>query len=122
MEPQTKENAIVTLSFDFSLAIIEFVEELEDCRKYAIAKQLIRSGTSIGANVVESQEGESVKDFVHKLSIAQKEAAETYYWLKLCEKSKNYPDPKGLCDKVLVIRRILKSIIVNTINKHIKPK
>jgi len=57
-----KENLIVTLSFDFALSIIEFAEELESQRKYVIANQLLKSGTSIGANVREAQNAESKAD------------------------------------------------------------
>ena len=82
------------MTFDFALNIISFSEELEAMRKYNMANQLFRSGTSIGANTWESQNGESKADFIHKLKIAAKEADETKYWLLLCDKSENYPDAK----------------------------
>lgn len=72
-------NRIVDLSFDFALQIISFAELLESNRKYALANQLLRCGTSIGANVSEAQNSESKLDFVHKLKIAAKEAEETQY-------------------------------------------
>ncbi len=62
-----RENLIVNLTFQFALNIIEFSEELEDVKKYVIAKQILRSGTSIGANVREAQNAESKNDFTHKL-------------------------------------------------------
>ena len=77
-----KENLIVDLTFDFALEIIEYCEKLEELRKYVIARQLLKSGTSIGANVNEAQNAESKSDFIHKLKIAAKEADETKYWLK----------------------------------------
>ena len=84
-------NAIIDLSFKFALNIIAFVEILEQEKKFVVANQLLKSGTSIGANVREAQNGESKQDFIHKLKIAAKEADETEYWLLLCENSENYP-------------------------------
>jgi four helix bundle protein len=88
-----KDNLILKLSFEFSLLIIEYTEELEIRKRFVIAKQLLRSGTSIGANVKEAQNAESKADFIHKIKIAAKEADETEYWLELCKFSKNYPEP-----------------------------
>ncbi len=80
-----KDNIILIKSFEFSKNIIEFAERLEKERKFVVSNQLIKSGTSIGANVKEAQNGESKKDFIHKLKIALKEADETEYWLFLCD-------------------------------------
>jgi four helix bundle protein len=82
-----KENIILKLTFEFSLDIINYVELLESNRKYVIANQLLKSGTSIGANVREAQNAESKNDFIHKLKIAAKEIEETEYWLELCKAS-----------------------------------
>jgi len=106
-----KENLIVDLTFAFSLKIIDFTELLESKRKYNLANQLFRSGTAIGAMVNEAQNAESKKDFVHKMKMAAKECDESSYWLRLCEKAKNYPDPEGLVEDVAVINRILSKII-----------
>jgi len=106
-----KENLTVKLTFDFALDIIEFSEELEANRKFAIAKQIIRSGTSIGANVREAQNAESKNDFIHKFKIAAKEADETEYFLLLCQFSKGYPFSESLIEKLKVITRILSKII-----------
>ncbi len=86
---ENKENIIVKLSFEFALEIIEYAEILEEKRKFVIANQLLKAGTSIGANVNEAQNAESKADFIHKLKIAAKEAEETEYWMKLCEKADN---------------------------------
>ena len=67
-----KENAILDLSFKFALEIIKFTENLETLRKYNLANQLFRSGTSIGANIREAQSAESKADFIHKVKIADK--------------------------------------------------
>ena len=82
-----QNNPILKETFEFSLLIVKYSEELEKKRKYAIAKQIIRSGTSIRANVKEAQNAESKADFIHKMKIALKEADETEYWLFLCEKN-----------------------------------
>jgi len=94
---------IVELTLEFSLEIIRYCEELEKQRKYVIARQLLKSGTSIGANVSEAQSPESKADFIHKMKIAAKEASETAYWLVLCLKSENYPNCKILQEKILSI-------------------
>jgi len=106
-----KRNEILELSFEFSIAIIEFCELLEDNRKYVIARQLLKSGTSIGANVREAQNPHSRADFISKLIIAAKEADETEYWLLLCEKSNRYPNPGKLFDSITSIKKLLNKII-----------
>ena len=106
-----KENLIVDLTFKFALKIIEIVETLESRRKYVVANQLIRSGTSIGANVWVGQSPESRDDFVHKMKIAAKEADETEYWPLLCQHSKGYPDCNTLIQDLLYIKRVLSKII-----------
>ena len=73
-------------SFLFSVRIVTLARYLqEEKRDYILSKQLIRAGTSIGANIVESQQAQSRADFISKLSIALKEAVETNYWLRLLE-------------------------------------
>lgn len=74
-------NEILELSIEFSLRIIAYTEILESNRKFVVAKQLMKSGTSIGANIFEAQSAESRADFIHKFKIADKEAKETEYWL-----------------------------------------
>jgi len=106
-----KKNLIVDLTFDFALTIISFCEDLEKERKYNLANQLFRSGTSIGANTWESQNAESKADFIHKLKIAAKEADETKYWLLLCDRSENYPDTKNYLIELESIIKVLSKII-----------
>lgn len=106
-----RENVIVKLTLDFALDVIVYTELLEEHRKYVIARQLLKSGTSIGANVRESQNAESKTDFIHKMKIAAKEVDETEYWLTLCELSPNYPNPDGLKVKLLSIHNIISKII-----------
>ena len=106
-----KENLILKLTLEFALEIVEYSELLEEKKKYVIARQLLKSGTSIGANVREAQNAESKADFIHKLKIATKEADETEYWLMLCEMSKNYPKNELLKEKLKAIINILSKII-----------
>lgn len=114
MAGANKDNLILDLTKEFSLLVIKYVEALEEGRRYVIANQLLRSATSIGANVWEAQNSESKVDFAHKFKIAAKEAAETEYWLILCEESESYPDPEGLMEKLKTIDRILGKIISST--------
>ena len=88
-----KQNIIVEKSFDFALDIIEFSEMITEKKKFSLADQIFRAGTSIGANIREAQNAESKNDFIHKMKIAAKEADETEYWLQLCEKSIYLPTP-----------------------------
>lgn len=104
-------NVIVDLSLEFALSIIAFSELLEEKRKFVIAKQILRSGTSIGANIREAQNAESKADFIHKLKIAAKEAEEVEYWLLLCQFSKNYPDTEHLRAELISIKKLLSKII-----------
>jgi len=106
-----KENLIVDLSFQFALKIVSFSEELEERKKYVVGKQLLKSGTSIGANIREAQNAESKADFIHKLKIAAKEADETEYWLLLCEESANYPTTVELRKDLASIIKVLSKII-----------
>jgi four helix bundle protein len=106
-----KENVIVKLTFEFALEIIDFAEELESKRKFVIANQLLKSGTSIGANVREAQNAESKNDFIHKFKIAAKEVDETEYFLRICEFAQTYPFRSELLDKLDVIMRIISKII-----------
>lgn len=81
------ENIVERKSFDFALQIIGLYKRLVDEKGYIISKQILRSGTSIGANINESISAESKKDFISKLSISLKEARETNYWLLLLKES-----------------------------------
>ena len=82
-----KESLIQRKSFAFSLLIIELYRKLQSHNEFVLSKQLLRSGTSIGANVEEASAAQSRKDFLSKMSIASKEARETKYWLRLLNES-----------------------------------
>lgn len=109
-----KENVIVKLTFQFASKIIAFSEKLEEEKKFVISRQLLKSGTSIGANVREAQNAESKADFIHKLKISAKEADETQYWLELCQHAPSYPFDSSLNDDVEVIIKVLSKIIASS--------
>lgn len=110
-----QRNEVLELSFEMALMIIEFSEVLEEKRKYIIARQILKAGTSIGANVREAQSCESMLDFIHKLKISHKEAEETEYWLLLCEKAKSYPSsPPEMNESLSSIQKLLSRIISST--------
>lgn len=83
-----KENIIQSKSYNFALHIVVFYQYLvKEKKEFVLSKQVLRSGTSIGANVEEALGGQSKKDFVSKLSIAYKEARETHYWIRILRDS-----------------------------------
>ncbi|MCB9222661.1 MAG: four helix bundle protein [Crocinitomicaceae bacterium] len=110
------KNEILELTFKFSLSIIEFSENLESNRKFNMANQLFRSGTSIGANVREAQNPQSRADFISKMKIASKEVEETQYWLQLCDQSPNYPKADKLLEELVSIKLIINKIVVTAKN------
>jgi four helix bundle protein len=112
-----EKNVIVKQSFEFALGIIEFCEILESKKKFILANQLMKSGTSIGANVWEAQNAESTNDFIHKFKIAAKEMDETEYWLLLCKFSQSYPEEETLLPKLECISKIINRIIATTKSK-----
>lgn len=112
-----KENIVVLKSIDFSLDIISFCETLEQNKKFVIANQLLKSGTSIGANIHEAQNAESRADFIHKMKIAAKELEGTKYWLILCEKAASYPFNIHLKSKINELGLIVYKIISSSKSK-----
>lgn len=108
------KNIIVEKVLDFGLEIVRFCELLNESKKFVVSNQLLRSGTSLGANVFEAQHTESKLDFVHKMKIAVKEASETLFWLLICERSSNYPDSSSLKIMVEEIIRIISKIIITS--------
>ena len=116
-----KKNEILDLSFDFALEIIKLVKYLKSKKEFVLSNQLLKSGTSIGANVSEAQAAQSTKDFISKMSIASKEAKETEYWLRLLDKSnylKEYQKKPILFDMIQSVNKLLTSIIKTTQEKN----
>ena len=104
-------NPILKLLFDFSLMVIDYCEKLENEKKYVIARQLLKSGTSIGANAMEAQNGKSKADFIHKIKNAAKQTGKLQYWLRLCEYSNKYPGCKELIAKLKEINKVIGKIL-----------
>ena len=109
-----KENIIKEKSFAFAVRIIQLFKYLQnDKKEFILSKQLLRSGTSVGALIRESEHAESKADFIHKLAIAQKECNETIYWLELLEKTKyiNKEEFGSINNDAMEILKIITSII-----------
>lgn len=105
-------NIIQHRTFEFALMVIQVYKEMVEKKEFVLSKQLVRSGTSIGANVEEAMAAISKKDFIHKMSVSSKEARETRYWLKLIEASKLInADIKQCLLEVEEIVRILTAIV-----------
>lgn len=107
-------NIIETKSFNFAIRIVNLYKHLTTEKKeYILSKQLLRSGTSIGANVAEAEQAQSRADFVSKMNISLKEVSETKYWIKLLQATEYLSDKEGnsiLSDSV-ELEKILVSII-----------
>ena len=115
-----RDNVIKSKSFKFSVRIVKLYKYLtEERTEFIMSKQLLRSGTSIGANVRESEHAESKADFIHKLSIALKEANETEYWLDLLKET-NYLNNSEYISIQIEIKEILK--LLTSIIKTSKQK
>lgn len=111
------ENVIKNKSFSFALRVVKLYKFLtQEKKEYVLSKQLLRSGTSVGALVREAEQAESKLDFIHKLAIAQKEANESDYWLELLFKSEYLNDAQfeSLKEDIIEINKILASIIITT--------
>jgi four helix bundle protein len=117
-----RENIIVSKSYAFALEIVNLYKILiSSSKEYVLSKQLLRAGTSIGANVNEAISSETKKDFVHKLGIALKEARETAYWINLLKDSnyislEDYSKTINQCNELI---RIISSIIITTKEKYL---
>ena len=101
------ENVIEIKSFDFAVRIVDLYKYLTKTkREFVMARQLLRCGTSIGANVAEAEKGQSKADFNAKMNIAMKEANESYYWLRLLNRT-GYLNEKEFLSMEKDIREIL---------------
>lgn len=108
----TKDNLILDRTFDYALKIIGLYRIMAKQKEFVLSKQLLRSGTSIGANVEEACAAYSKKDFAAKMSIASKEARETRYWLRLIDKSQIINvDVKDYLIEIEQIKLILTAIV-----------
>ncbi len=109
------DNVVLTKSFDFALTVIKLYKDLVAKKEFVLSRQILRSGTSIGANVEEAQGAQTRKDFHSKMTIAYKEARETHYWLRLLKESGLGSADCSKCLKdVEELSRILASITRTT--------
>ena len=116
-------NAIEEKSFQFAVRIVKLCKYLQENKKeYILSKQLMRSGTSIGANIMESQQAQSRPDFVSKLNIALKEASETDYWLRLLQATDYLTDSEysSIIADCKELEKLLTAIIKTTRNSRAK--
>jgi four helix bundle protein len=114
------ENVIKDKSFHFAVRIVNLFKILSEERKeYILSKQLLRSGTSIGANIREAINAQSQADFIHKFSIAQKECDETLYWIELLKETNYINDSEfsSIHNDASEILKIIRSIILTTKKK-----
>jgi len=113
-----EKNLLINLSLEFSIIIVQIYKELcIEKKEFILSKQLLRSGTSIGANINEANYAISKPDFINKMQIALKETAETEYWIMLLDKSGYITQNKyDIINKCLSLKRILISSI-NTCKK-----
>jgi len=110
-QERLKDNLILRKSFEFAILIVDYSDRLEQLKKYVIARQILRAGTSIGANIREAQNAESKADFIHKFKISLKEADELEYWLLLCNHCEGFPPTNRLLCDLQEIMRIGSSIV-----------
>lgn len=108
-----EDSIVLRKAFDFAIKVVKINRTLNKRNEFVLSNQLLRSGTSVGANINEALSGVSKRDFQHKMGIAYKEANETEYWLKLLKHS-NTLETDLLIDDIAEIRRILSAIIVTT--------
>jgi four helix bundle protein len=114
------DNVIENKSFQFAIRIVRLYKFLcKEKKEYILSKQLLRTGTSIGANVTESQQAQSKPDFVSKISIALKEASETKYWIKLLGATEYLSEnqTKSILDDCVEIEKILVTILKSAKNQ-----
>ncbi len=116
----SKQNIIKEKSFAFAIRVIKMYNFLKERKKeFILSKQLMRSGTSIGAMIREAMNAETSKDFIHKLSVAQKECDETCYWLELLKES-NYVGEKefiSIYNDAVELLKIIRAIIIKSKQK-----
>ncbi len=111
------KSIVESKSFDFAIRIVNLYKFLTaDKKEFVLSKQILKSGTSIGANISEAQQGQSRKDFLMKMNIALKECSETKYWLKLLDAT-NYIDDdqtNSIMKDCIELERMLTSIVKTT--------
>jgi four helix bundle protein len=115
-------NEVLELSFQFAVRIVNLCKYLKNEKKeYVLSKQLLRAGTSIGANITEAQDAQSKKDFISKMAISLKEAKETRYWIALLIKTEYLPENskkvQSLQEELQSLINLLSSISISAKNR-----
>ena len=113
------DNKIEIKSFDFAVRIVKLYQYLcEEKKEFVLSKQILRSGTSIGANINEAQQGQSKKDFLMKMNIALKECTETKYWIELLSATDyiNQEQKESIIKDCIEMEKMLTSIVKTTSN------
>jgi four helix bundle protein len=119
---EKKPNIIKEKSFAFALRVVKLYQFLVEKKEFVLSKQLLRSGTSVGALIRESEHAESKADFIHKMAIAQKEANESEYWIELLFQSGylSQDQYQSIVDDINELQKILTSIIITIKSKNKK--
>ncbi|MCB9170572.1 MAG: four helix bundle protein [Flavobacteriales bacterium] len=107
----SRPNPVLEKSFVLALRVVPFTKRLRNEGWVDLARQLFRSATSVAANIHEAQHPSSRADFIHKMRLAEKEAGETRFWLKLCQEAPDLPNAEGLMNEVEEVRALLYTII-----------
>jgi len=115
-----KENVIVQKTVEFGGKILALSQKMEEKRQYVLAKQMLKAGTSIGANVWEAQNAESTADFIHKMKISAKEADEMAFWFAVCKTNPEYEVDEELEKDLEEITKLLSRIISSSKRKLYK--
>jgi four helix bundle protein len=118
-----RDNVVKQKSYDFALRVVKLCIWLKEHKHFEMSRQLLKSGTSIGANIEEALAGQSKKDFLSKMSIASKEARETSYWLRLLTDSQilSQQQSQSMITESEELLKLLTSI-VKTVSLEIKAK
>ena len=120
-----KENAVIDGSFSLAIRIVNLYKYLTvDKKEFVLSKQLLRSGTSVGANIREAQHAQTTADFLHKLSIAQKECEETKYWLELLNATDylSTSQLEPIYEQCIEVQKIVTKTIITTKQNRINSK
>jgi four helix bundle protein len=113
-----QRNPILRITQELGIAVESYCEQLREIHRYEVANQLLRSATSVGANVHEAQHAESRADFIHKMKIAAKELSETRFWVTHCEASTVLPKPKDLWPPINEAERVINAILFTSIRNR----
>jgi len=113
MKKDHSKDMIIQQSIEFSLLVIKYVEELESKNKHVLAKQVLISGTGIGAHIIGARSADNEKDFIHRMKEADKAAHDTWYWFYLCEQSEGYGFHKTLTTQLDELMKLISAVVLS---------